>query len=45
VAVLLPPDGMSLRKGLPSKGLGSDHVALVTDFVVTQQCAHSCEEC
>ncbi|WIA41917.1 hypothetical protein OEZ86_009232 [Tetradesmus obliquus] len=32
VAVLLPPDGMKLSKGLPSRWLGSDHVCLVVDF-------------
>jgi hypothetical protein len=32
VAVLLPPDGMKLTKGLPSRWLGSDHVCLVVDF-------------
>jgi hypothetical protein len=32
VAVLLPPDGMKLTRGLPSRWLGSDHVCLVVDF-------------
>lgn len=32
VAVLQPPDGMKLNKGLPSKNLGSDHICLLTDF-------------
>jgi mRNA deadenylase 3'-5' endonuclease subunit Ccr4 len=32
VAVLQPPDGMKLPKGLPSKSLGSDHICLLTDF-------------
>lgn len=32
VAVLQPPDGLSLNKGLPSKALGSDHICLLTDF-------------
>lgn len=32
VAVLVPPDGMKLPKGLPSRWLGSDHVCLVADF-------------
>lgn len=39
VAVLQPPDGMKLNKGLPSKHLGSDHISLLTDFelVMKQQ--------
>jgi hypothetical protein len=39
VAVLQPPDGLSLNKGLPSKALGSDHICLLTDFelVLRQQ--------
>lgn len=32
VAVLVPPDGMRLPRGLPSRWLGSDHVCLVADF-------------
>lgn len=32
VAVLQPPDGMQLPKGLPSKCLGSDHICLLADF-------------
>ena len=35
VAVLLPPEGHRLQKGLPSKFLGSDHVCLVVDFEVS----------
>jgi hypothetical protein len=35
LAVLLPPDGAKLRTGLPAKGLGSDHIMLVTRFQVT----------
>lgn len=35
VAVLMPPDGMRLTKGLPSRWLGSDHVCLVADFELT----------
>lgn len=37
VAVLVPPDGMRLPKGLPSRWLGSDHVCLVADFQLTPQ--------
>jgi hypothetical protein len=39
VAVLVPPDGMRLPKGLPSRSLGSDHICLLTDFelVLKQQ--------
>lgn len=37
VAVLLPPDGRRLKKGLPSRYFGSDHVCLVTDFHLTKQ--------
>jgi mRNA deadenylase 3'-5' endonuclease subunit Ccr4 len=32
VAVLQPPDGLRLPKGLPTKHLGSDHICLLTDF-------------
>jgi hypothetical protein len=32
VAVLQPPDGLRLNKGLPAKALGSDHICLLTDF-------------
>jgi hypothetical protein len=36
VAVLLPPDGLKLTKGLPSRWLGSDHVCLVVDFELSR---------
>lgn len=32
VAVLLPPDGTLLPKGLPTKHFGSDHICLCADF-------------
>jgi mRNA deadenylase 3'-5' endonuclease subunit Ccr4 len=34
-AVLLPPDAASVPLGLPTAGLGSDHVCLVSRFSVT----------
>lgn len=37
VAVLQPPDGVQLPKGLPNKRLGSDHICLLTDFELVQR--------
>ncbi len=31
-SVLLPPDPLLLRKGLPAKHIGSDHLMLMTNF-------------
>jgi len=32
IAVLQPPEGLSLPRGLPSASMGSDHVCIVADF-------------
>jgi hypothetical protein len=36
VAVLLPPDGRLLPRGLPSQHFGSDHLCIMSVFELAQ---------
>lgn len=42
VAVLLPPDGKLLPKGLPSQHFGSDHVCLMSVFELSCRDSKGC---